>query len=55
MSEIDFMPEPELSTGLCAICREDQALPDDDVCFDCLCELGFVHRGVDPADETEAA
>lgn len=41
MSEqlIELLPVPEVSTGLCRLCRADAALPDGDFCGDCTAEL----------------
>lgn len=44
--------EARVSTGLCVICREDQALPDDDLCPSCLVECG-VFEVVDVSEENE--
>jgi len=50
-----FQPDDydrRISTGLCVICGEDQALPDDEVCKDCAIEWGvFEVVDVSEADE----
>jgi hypothetical protein len=31
--------ESRVATGLCVVCREDEALPDDELCAACLAEI----------------
>jgi hypothetical protein len=31
--------EDRVATGLCVVCREDEALPDDELCAACLAEI----------------
>lgn len=40
------------SSGLCLVCRDTEALPDDDLCRECLIELG---SSAEPSPKAVAA
>lgn len=44
--------DKRVATGLCVICCEDQALPDDEVCKDCGIEWELFEV-VDISEESE--
>ena len=37
--EDDHNPAPSISSGLCSVCGENEALPEDEVCEDCAADI----------------